>query len=165
MESQHRFPQSLENARAFSHISTARLRLHSLSKKGIIVDREREKCLTLINLGEYRKAKWTARRHQYGARPGRAWGGVATRRCRAGTCGPSIPVRHHSRQKLRPTRHTEFIPRPYANMACFAGHARKPASLASPYWMMSNHLSVPRGLFCVWVASRNALTNCRTDMS
>ena len=48
MESQHRFPQSLENARAFSHISTARLRLHSLSKKGIIVDREREKCLTLI---------------------------------------------------------------------------------------------------------------------
>jgi hypothetical protein len=49
MESQHRFPQSLENARAFSHISTARLRLHSLSKKGIIVDREREKCLTLIN--------------------------------------------------------------------------------------------------------------------
>jgi hypothetical protein len=25
-----------------------------------------------LDLGEYRKAKWTARRHQYGARPGRA---------------------------------------------------------------------------------------------
>jgi len=53
MESQHRFPQSLENARAFSHISTARLRLHSLSKKGIIVDREREKCLTLITASRF----------------------------------------------------------------------------------------------------------------
>jgi hypothetical protein len=48
MESKNRFPQSLENACAFSHIPTARLRLHSLSKKGKIVDRKREKYLTLI---------------------------------------------------------------------------------------------------------------------
>jgi len=60
MESQHRFPQSLENARAFSHISTARLRLHSLSKKGIIVDREREKCLTLITLATRKETSESA---------------------------------------------------------------------------------------------------------
>src|SRR6185437_334898 len=49
MESKHRFPQSLENACAFPTFPPPRLRLPSPHKKGKIVDREREKYLTMIN--------------------------------------------------------------------------------------------------------------------
>ena len=64
MESKNRFPQSLENAHAFSHIPTARPRLCSLKKKGIIVDREREKYLTLISVETSRQTEWLRARNR-----------------------------------------------------------------------------------------------------
>ena len=49
MESKNRFPQTLENAARFPHSHRHR-HDYSLSKKGIIVVREREKYLTLITV-------------------------------------------------------------------------------------------------------------------
>jgi hypothetical protein len=50
MESQHRFPQSLENACAFHTFPPPRLRLPSLQQKGKLVVPEREQYLILITL-------------------------------------------------------------------------------------------------------------------